>query len=117
MDMVLARVAKDVKAFVSGKDLVVLAVGLALSTQLQATLNAVIQNLIMPFISFFTGPTNLVERAYILNDDEKHRTIKIGWGAALNALITFAITTVVMVEFARFVTTTLVQSSTIKWNA
>lgn len=110
----LTQIAQDIRSFVAGKDLVVFAIGIALSNALQSTLNTVINNLIMPFVSYFSGVTDLADRSWMLHDGPP--AIKLGWGAALNALITFVITLVIMVEFVKYVTTNYVRSSTIQWS-
>lgn len=111
--MSLRRVAKDIQSFVASKDLIVFAVGVALSNQLQATLNTLITSLIMPFVSYWTGVNDLSSRTWVLNEGEPG--IKLNWGAAANAIITFTITIAVLVEFTRFVTTKYVKSQTIQW--
>ena len=110
----MSRIARDIQSFVSGKDLVVFAIGIALSNQFQATVKTLIDSMIMPFVSKLTGATNLSSRTYDLQSAQgKSLGIKLGWGAALEALIVFCITLVVMVEIARYITVHFVKSSTV----
>lgn len=51
----VGRMSRDVESFVGGKDLVALAIGLALSTQFQLTFKAVIDATIMPFVLSFVN--------------------------------------------------------------
>lgn len=112
----LGRVGRDIKAFIGGKDLVVFAIGLALSTQFQETVRTLIDSLIMPFISTLTGATQLESRNLRLKAPVGDaQPIYIYWGRALKTLITFSITLVVMVEIARYITTTYVESATVKF--
>ena len=110
----ISRIGSDIKSFISGKDLVIFAISLALSTQLQTTLKTFIDNMIMPFVSKLTGATNLATRSLDLQlPDGKDLGIKLGWGAALQSVIVFFITLVLMVEIARYVTVHYVSSSTV----
>lgn len=110
------RVGRDILSFVSGRDLVVFAVGIALSNQMQITIKTLIDNLIMPFVSKLTGADNLANRSiHLKSPDGKDLGIKIGWGAALQSVIIFAITLVVMVEMARYITVHYVKSSSVQF--
>lgn len=112
----MLQVLKDIKSFVSGRDLVVFAVTIALSNQLQATLQTIISNTVMPFVSTAMGATKLTDRSIELTKPKGDRPgIKIGWGAALNAGIVFFITLVVMVQIVKFLTTHYVKTSSIVW--
>lgn len=114
--MLLGRIGHDIKSFISGKDLVVFAVGIALSNQLQATLKSIIDNLIMPLVSNSTGVDNLSNRSYTLHTstiEGKQKSITLNWGAALQSVITLFISLVVMVEVARYITTHYVKSSSV----
>jgi large-conductance mechanosensitive channel len=112
----IGRIGQDIKSFISGKDLVIFAISLALSTQLQTTLNKIIDTMIMPFVSKLTGTTNLAARSVELQTPGgKDLGIKLGWGAALQSLIVFFISLVIMVEIARYVTVHYVPSSTVKF--
>jgi large-conductance mechanosensitive channel len=115
--MILAGLGKDIKSFISGRDLVVFAVGIALSTQLQATMKSVIDNVIMPFISNITGVGNLATRASVLKVPVpgKDLGIKVGWGAALHAVIVFFITLVIMVKIAKYITVNYVKSASVSF--
>jgi large-conductance mechanosensitive channel len=114
----MSTILKDVKSFISSRDLIVFAVGIALSNQLQSTIHTMINALIMPFFSAVTGPTNLASRTIDLKPpSDKLPAIKVGWGAALNALLTFLITLVIMVELVKYVTTRFVKSSSVTWNS
>lgn len=97
----MLRVLRDIRSFVSSKDLVVFAVMLALSNQLQTTLNTLIDALIMPFVSHVTGRARLSTREARVPGTG----ITVRWGAAAYALITFAISLVVMVEIVRLIVT------------
>lgn len=108
----MSTILKDVRSFISGKDLLVFAVGIAISNQLQTTLNTLIDALIMPFVSQLTGATNLASRGFNIPKTE----IRIKWGAALNALITFSITLVIMVEIIKYISLRFkLKSSTVSW--
>lgn len=110
----LRRIGKDIRSFVSGKDLVVFAIGIALSNQFQATVKSVIDNLIMPFVSKLTGVNQLRNRSYNLQTPQgKDLGITLTWGAALESVLTFAITLLVMVELARYITIHFVKSSSV----
>jgi large-conductance mechanosensitive channel len=110
------RIASDIKSFISGKDLVIFAIGLALSAQLQTTLKTIIDNMIMPFVSKLTGATTLATRHLELQTPSgKDLGIKLGWGAALQSIIVFFITLVIMVEIARYITVNFVTSSTVQF--
>lgn len=112
----LKRVAEDIKSFIAGKDLVVFAIGLALSTQFQETVRTLIDSLIMPFISVLTGATKLDSRTIRLNTPVKNaEPIYIQWGKALKSIIVFMITLVVMVEIARYLTVRYVTSSSVQF--
>lgn len=112
-----SRIGRDIKTFVSGKDLVILAIGLALSTAFQATIKALIDALIMPFVSAVTGKANLATRAYELQTPKGNKLgIKLEWGKAIESVIVFAITLVVMVEIARLITVKYVKSSSVSFN-
>lgn len=117
--MVFAGLQKDIKSFISGRDLVVFAVGLALSTQLQATLKSIIDGLIMPFVSTATGAGNLATRAWDLKvptPGSKDPVIKVLWGAALNSIIVFFITLIIMVKIAKYITVHYVKSASVSFN-
>lgn len=112
----LGRIASDIKAFVGGKDLVVFAIGLALSTQFQDTIRTLIDSLIMPFISTLTGANKMESRSFRLKAPVGNTDpIYIYWGRALKSLITFTITLIIMVEIARYLTVRYVTSSTVKF--
>lgn len=110
------QVLKDIKSFVSGRDLVVFAVTIGLSNQLQAALQTIISNTVMPFVSVVSGATKLSDRSIELKKPKGDLPgIKIGWGAALNAGIVFFITLVIMVQIVKLITTRYVKSSSITW--
>jgi large-conductance mechanosensitive channel len=112
----LSRIGSDIKAFVGGKDLVVFAIGLALSTQFQDTVRTLIDSLIMPFISTLTGATRLETRNFKIKTPlGGAEPIYIYWGRAIKSAITFIITLIVMVEIARYLTVRYVNSSTVKF--
>ena len=106
-----SRMGRDIKSFVGGKDLVALAIGLALSTQFQLTVKAVIDATIMPFVSKLTGATKLSSRKYDIGGD-----IEIEWGKALESLVVFFITLIVMVQIARYITVNYVKSTSVSFN-
>lgn len=118
--MVFSGLQKDIKSFISGRDLVVFAIGLALSTQFQATLKSIIDGLIMPFVSSSTGVGNLATRAWELNVPKvvgKETTpIKVMWGSALQSVIVFFITLIIMVKIAKYVTVHYVKSTSVSFN-
>ena len=115
--MVLGRVARDIQSFISGRDLVIFAVAIALSNQLQITLKVIIDSLVMPFVSKLTGATNLNSRAFDLQTPQgKDLGIKLGWGAALQSVIVFFISLVVLVEIARYITVHYVTSASVKFD-
>jgi large-conductance mechanosensitive channel len=92
-------ILRDIRSFVSSRDLLVFAIGVALSNQFQITLTTIINSMIMPFVSAVTGPTNLASRSYDLKPPTSRLpAIKLAWGAAVNAAITFFITMVIMVQ-------------------
>lgn len=108
------RVSQDIKSFISGRDLVVFAIGIGLSNQLQATLKTLIDSLIMPVVSQLTGVTNLNSRSLELQKPKGNNPgIKVAWGAALQSIVVFAISLVVMVEIARYVTVHYVKSTSV----
>ena len=114
--MVLGQVLNDIKAFVSGKDLVVFAIALALSASFQSLVRTWIDALIMPFISKITGATNLSHRQFQISPPtSKTAAITIYWGKALESLIIFLITLVTMIEIAKYLTVHFVESSTVKF--
>jgi large-conductance mechanosensitive channel len=112
----LGRVGRDIQSFLSGRDLVIFAIGIALSNEMQTTLRTIIGNMIMPIVSKFTGVDNLKDRAINLKGPNGQELgIKLGWGAALQSLIVFFITLVIMVEIARYVTLHFVKSSSVQF--
>jgi len=114
--MVLGQIIKDIKSFVSGKDLVVFAIALALSAQFQMTVKTAIDSLIMPFISKLTGATNLSARTVQISPPTSTAgPITINWGKAVESFIMFCITLVVMVEIAKYLTVYFVESTTVKF--
>lgn len=117
--MVFAGLQKDIKSFVSGRDLVIFAITLALSTQFQATLKSIIDNMIMPFVSSMTGASNLATRSWDLRvptPGSKDPVIKLTWGAALQSIIVFFITLIIMVKTAKYLTVHYVKSSSVSFN-
>ena len=106
------QVLRDIKAFVGGKDLLVFAVAIALSNQLQSTLATLIDSLVMPVVSTTLGTQKLKDRSFQIPKTD----IAIKWGAALNALIMFGIALVVMVEITKYITTRFVKSTSINWS-
>lgn len=114
--MVFAGLQKDIKSFISGRDLVVFAVGLALSTQLQATLKSIIDNMILPFVSKLTGATNLESRKFSLLKTSNGFGIDLRWGAALQSVIVFFITLIIMVKIAKYITVHYVKSASVKFD-
>jgi large-conductance mechanosensitive channel len=114
--MVFARIGRDIQSFLSGRDLVIFAIGIALSNEMQAALKTVIATMIMPIVSKLTGVDNLKDRAINLKGPGgKDLGIKLGWGAALQSLLVFFITLVIMVEIARYVTIHFVKSSSVQF--
>jgi len=112
----LGQIITDIKSFVSGKDLVVFAIALALSAQFQSTVKTAIDGLIMPFISKFTGATNLSARSIQISPATSSTgAIAIQWGKALESFIMFCIQLVVMVQIAKYLTVHFVQSSSVKF--
>jgi large-conductance mechanosensitive channel len=113
----LGRIASDIKSFVGGKDLVVFAIALALSTQFQETIRTLIDSMIMPFFSKLTGATRLDDRKLEISPPVgKNLSINLMWGKALKALIVFVITLIIMVEIARYLTVNFVKSSTVTFD-
>jgi large-conductance mechanosensitive channel len=111
---------KDIISFISGRDLVVFAIGLILSAQLQTTLKSFIDNLIMPFVSKITGSGNLEARSWKLTvplpgGGTKDLGIKVGWGAAIHSVIVFIITLVTMVKVAKYITVNYVKSASVSF--
>lgn len=112
----LGRVGRDIQSFLSGRDLVIFAIGIALSNEMQTALRTIIGSMIMPIVSKFTGADNLKDRAINLKGPNGQELgIKLGWGAALQSLIVFFITLVIMVEIARYVTLNFVKSSSVQF--
>jgi len=115
--MVAITILKDIKAFVSSRDLLVFAIGVGLSNSFQSTLTTIINSMVMPFVSVITGPTNLASRSYDLKPPtSKLPAIKLGWGAALNAAITFIITLIVMVEVLKFISLRYMPTKSVTWD-
>ena len=82
----------DITTFISSKDVVVFAVTIAVSTQIQALLTSLINNIAMPVVSLATGNTNLATRSFYIRkpqpDAKPPRAgIEIAYGAALNQLM------------------------------
>jgi large-conductance mechanosensitive channel len=112
--MGVGRIGRNIKSFVSGKDLVIFAISIALSNQFQVTIKNIIDNMIMPFVSRVTGATNLSSRQVVLQKaKDKNPGIQLKWGAALESAIVFLISLVIMVEIARYITVHFVKSSTV----
>jgi large-conductance mechanosensitive channel len=112
----LGQIITDIKSFVSGKDLVVFAIALALSAQFQSTIRTAIDGLIMPFISKLTGATNLSSRSLQISPPTASTgAISIQWGKALESFILFCITLIIMVEIAKYLTVHFVESSSVKF--
>jgi large-conductance mechanosensitive channel len=131
------RILEDIKSFISGRDLVVFAITLALANQLQITLNKFIETMIMPFIARLLGgttpsstpatatpgtgvapqlQTSLANRAIDLETASgKDLGIRLGWGAAVQSILVFFISLVIMVELARYITVHFVTSSSVKF--
>ena len=60
--------------------------------------------------------TSLANRAIeIQTASGKDLGIRVGWGAALQSIIVFFISLVIMVELARYITVHYVTSSTVKF--
>jgi len=113
----MRRIARDIKSFISGKDLVVFAIGLALSARFQETIKSLIDSLIMPFVSKLTGVTALNTRQLVLEKEKDGKPgISLKWGAALESVIVFFITLVIMVEIARYITVNFIKSSTVSFD-
>ena len=109
----------DITTFITSKDVVVFAVTIAVSTQIQALLTSLINNIAMPVVSLATGNTNLATRSFYIRkpqpDAKPPRAgIEIAYGAALNQLIIFLISLVILVEFAKAVSAK-VPSSSVQW--
>ncbi len=111
------RILKDIKSFIAARDLAMLAITIALSNQFQQTTKTIIDTMIMPFVSRVTGATNLKSRAIDLQTPKgKSLGIQLGWGAAVESVIVFIITLVVMVQMARYFTK-LVKSPTVSFDS
>ena len=106
-------VLRDVRSFISSKDLLVLAVGLALSTQFQKTLETVIDALVMPVVSWLTGRSHLASREARVPGTR----IALAWGKALEAVLVFLVSLVVMVEIVKWLTTSIagLRSTSVTW--
>lgn len=110
----LRQIGADIKSFVGGKDLVVFAIALALSSQFQETIRTLIDSMIMPFFSKLTGATRLDDRKVEISPPVgTNLSINLMWGKALKSFIVFAITLVIMVEIAKYLTVNFVKSSTV----
>lgn len=106
------RVLRDIRAFISSRDLLVFAVGIALSNRFQKTLESLIDTLVMPVVSWVTGTRQLASREARVGD------VKLAWGKALESVIVLAISVVVMVEVVRWLTTHVkgLKSSSVTWS-
>lgn len=112
----LSRIGRDIQSFLSGRDLVIFAIGIALSNEMQTALRTIIANMVMPIVSKFTGADNLKDRSINLKGPNgQDLGIKLGWGTALQSLIVFFITLIIMVEIARYVTLNFVKSSSVQF--
>lgn len=78
---------KDFMAFVKAHGVVGLAVGLAIGTQVGKAVEAIVVNLINPIVGFIVGDTKGLEQLDF-TITAGSRSMTIGWGAILSALIT-----------------------------
>jgi len=73
--------------FVRTHGVVGLAVGLAIGTQVGKAVESIVENLINPIVGFIVGDTKGLEKLSF-TIDAGSRSMEIGWGAILSALIT-----------------------------
>ncbi len=78
---------KDFMAFVKTHGVVGLAVGLAIGTQVGKAVESIVVNLINPIVGFVVGDTKGLEQLDF-TITAGSRSMTIGWGAILSALIT-----------------------------
>jgi large conductance mechanosensitive channel len=78
---------KNFMVFIRSHGVVGLAVGLAIGTQVGEVVKTVVVNLINPVVGFIVGDTKGLEQLS-LTVKAGSRSMTIGWGAVLSALIT-----------------------------
>ncbi len=83
----MAGQAKGFMEFVKSHGVVGLAVGLAIGTQVGKAVEAIVENLINPLVGFIVGDTKGLEQLS-WKVTAGSRSMEIGWGAVISALIT-----------------------------
>lgn len=81
---------KEFKEFINRGNAFDLAVGVIIGTAFSAIVNSIVNDLIMPIVSFFIGGLNLSERVWILKEGiDETTTIAIQYGNFLQQIINF----------------------------
>ena len=81
---------KEFKEFIKRGNAFDLAVGVIIGTAFSAIVNSIVNDLIMPIVSFFIGGLNLSERVWILKEGiDETTTIAIQYGNFLQQIINF----------------------------
>ena len=81
---------KEFKEFILRGNVVELAVGLAMGSAFTAIVNALVENIIMPFIAGLSGNASVEKMAITFNESE------IVYGAFLQAIIDFLLIAIVL---------------------
>ena len=80
----------EFKEFINRGNAFDLAVGVIIGTAFSAIVNSIVNDLIMPIVSFFIGGLNLSERVWILKEGiDETTTIAIQYGNFLQQIINF----------------------------
>lgn len=75
--------------FLRTQGVVGLAVGLAIGMQATQTVESIVNGLVNPVVAFIVGSQEGLQAAtWVLIEDWNGRTLELGWGAVLSALIT-----------------------------
>ena len=81
---------KEIKEFINRRNAFDIAVGVIIGTAFSAIVNSIVNDLIMPIVSFFIGGLNLSERVWILKEGiDETTTIAIQYGNFLQQIINF----------------------------
>jgi len=83
----MGKQLREFMDFVKGHGVVGLAVGLAIGTQVGELVKTIVEKLINPVVGFIVGDTKGLEQLDF-TIDAGSRSMTIGWGAVVSALIT-----------------------------
>lgn len=90
--------AKGFSDYVREQGVVGLAVGLAIGTAAGEAVKSLVENLINPIVGFILGGTDLSKYSWNVITIGDDRSLTIGWGAILGAVITLLATAFVIYQ-------------------